>query len=151
MFRGIHQVSIDAKGRVSLPARLRDGLACYQSHSIVITIDPISRCLLLYPLAEWEIIQAQLNSLPTFQPQARRLQRLLVGHATDLEIDKAGRVLLPMPLREFARLEKKVTLLGQGKKLEIWSQDEWELQRDHYLSQDSLENTQTETMMDISL
>ncbi|MCW8355465.1 MAG: division/cell wall cluster transcriptional repressor MraZ [Marinomonas sp.] len=151
MFRGIHQVSVDVKGRMSLPARLRDDLAQYDDDGVVVTIDPVSRCLLLYPLSEWELIQQKLDKLPTFQPQARRLQRLLVGHATDLEVDKAGRILLPAPLREFARLDKKITILGQGKKLEIWSQEEWEAQREDYLSQDALEDLQTETMMDISL
>lgn len=151
MFRGIHQVSVDVKGRMSLPARLRDELAQYDDDGVVVTIDPVSRCLLLYPLSEWELIQQKLDKLPTFQPQARRLQRLLVGHATDLEVDKAGRILLPAPLREFARLDKKLTILGQGKKLEIWSQEEWEAQREDYLSQDALEDLQTETMMDISL
>ncbi|MBJ7537553.1 division/cell wall cluster transcriptional repressor MraZ [Marinomonas transparens] len=151
MFRGIHQVSVDAKGRMSLPARLRDELAQYEEDGVVVTIDPISRCLLLYPLTEWEQIQQKLDKLPTFQPQARRLQRLLVGHATDLEVDKAGRILLPGPLRDFARLDRKLTILGQGKKLEIWSQEEWEAQREDYLSEDSLEDLQIETMMDISL
>lgn len=151
MFRGIHQVSVDVKGRMSLPARLRDDLAQYEDEGVVVTIDPVSRCLLLYPLSEWELIQQKLDKLPTFQPQARRLQRLLVGHATDLEVDKAGRILLPAPLREFARLDKKLTILGQGKKLEIWSQEEWEAQREDYLSQDALEDLQIETMMDISL
>ncbi len=151
VFRGIHQVSVDAKGRMSLPARLRDELSQYEEEGVVVTIDPVSRCLLLYPLSEWEVIQQKLDRLPTFQPQARRLQRLLVGHATDLEVDKAGRILLPAPLREFARLDKKLTILGQGKKLEIWSQEEWEAQREDYLSQDALEDLQTETMMDISL
>ncbi len=151
VFRGIHQVSVDVKGRMSLPARLRDELAQYDDEGVVVTIDPVSRCLLLYPLSEWELIQQKLDKLPTFQPQARRLQRLLVGHATDLEVDKAGRILLPAPLREFAHLDKKLTILGQGKKLEIWSQEEWETQREDYLSQDALEDLQIETMMDISL
>ncbi len=142
---------MDVKGRMSLPARLRDELAQYEDDGVVVTIDPASKCLLLYPLIEWEQIQEKLDKLPSFQPQARRLQRLLVGHATDLEVDKAGRILLPAPLREFARLDRKVTLLGQGKKLEIWSQDEWESQRDDYLSQESLDELQPETMMDISL
>lgn len=151
MFRGIHQVSVDAKGRMSLPARLRDELAQYEDEGVVVTIDPASKCLLLYPLIEWEQIQEKLDKLPSFQPQARRLQRLLVGHATDLEVDKAGRLLLPAPLRDFAKLDRKVTLLGQGKKIEIWSQEEWDAQRDDYLSQDSIEDLQLETMMDISL
>jgi len=151
MFRGIHQVSVDAKGRLSLPARLRDELLQYDESSVVVTIDPSTRCLLMYPLAEWEIIQAKLDKLPSFQPQARRLQRLLVGHATDLDIDKAGRVLLPAPLREFALLDKKVALLGQGKKIEIWSQAEWQAQRDEYLTLDIQEPMTLENLTDISL
>lgn len=151
MFRGIHQVSVDAKGRLSLPARLRDDFAHYDEQGVVVTIDPASRCLLLYPLSEWERIQEKLDKLPSFQPQARRLQRLLVGHATDLDIDSAGRILLPIPLRDFAKLERKVTLLGQGNKIEIWSQAEWDAQREEYLSQDAIDDLQLETVMDISL
>ena len=151
MFRGIHQVSVDAKGRLSLPARLRDEFLQYEDAGVVVTIDPMSRCLLLYPLSEWEQIQEKLDRLPSFQPQARRLQRLLVGHATDLEIDSAGRLLLPAPLREFAKIQRKSALLGQGKKLEIWGLEEWESQREEYLSEVSLENLEIETLMDISL
>lgn len=151
MFRGIHQVSVDAKGRMSLPARLRDEFSQYDEEAVVITIDPATRCLLMYPLPEWEVIQERLDKLPSFNAQARRLQRLLVGHATDLEIDKAGRVLLPAPLREFAQLDKKVTLLGQGKKLEIWSQEEWESQREDYLVDGMQDVEQFEELMDISL
>ncbi|SBT18321.1 Protein MraZ [Marinomonas gallaica] len=151
MFRGIHQVSVDAKGRMSLPARLRDEFLQYDEAGLIVTIDPMSRCLLLYPLQEWEQIQEKLDRLPTFNPQARRLQRLLVGHATDLELDSAGRVLLPSPLREFAKIERKSTLLGQGKKLEIWGLEEWETQREEYLSEATLENLELDTLMDISL
>lgn len=151
MFRGIHQVSVDAKGRLALPARLREEFEQYDDSGVVVTIDPMSRCLLLYPVQEWEQIQEKLDRLPTFQPQARRLQRLLVGHATDLELDSAGRLLLPAPLREFAKIERKSTLLGQGKKIEIWGLEEWEAQRDEYLSQAALENLELDSMMDISL
>jgi len=151
MFRGIHQVSVDAKGRMSLPARLRDEFLQYEDETVVVTIDPATRCLLMYPLSEWEVIQVKLDKLPSFQVQARRLQRLLVGHATDLDIDKAGRVLLPAPLREFARLDKKVTLLGQGKKIEIWSQEEWDAQREEYLLDGMQDPAQFEDLMDISL
>lgn len=151
MFRGIHQVSVDAKGRLSLPARLRDEFAQYDDEAVVITIDPATRCLLMYPISEWELIQAKLDKLPSFQTQARRLQRLLVGHATDLDIDKAGRILLPAPLREFALLDKKVTLLGQGKKVEIWSQEEWEAQREDYLQEGMQNIEQFDSLTDISL
>ncbi len=151
MFRGLHHVSIDAKGRMALPSRLRDELLHYDDRKVVVTIDPMSRCLLMYPLLEWEQIQEKLDKLPSFQPQARKLQRLLVGHATDLEIDTAGRVLLPAPLREFSQLDKKAALLGQGKKIEIWSQSNWEAQREEYLELSSTDKQQFESLMDISL
>ena len=151
VFRGIHQVSVDAKGRMALPARLRDEFLQYDEPSVVVTIDPASRCLLLYPVQEWEQIQQKLDKLPSFQPQARRLQRLLVGHATDLDLDSAGRILLPGPLRDFAKIARKSTLLGQGKKLEIWAQEEWDAQREEYLSESNLENLELDSMMDISL
>lgn len=151
MFRGLHHVSVDAKGRMSLPARLREELVQYDDAKVVVTIDPMSRCLLMYPLSEWEVIQEKLDKLPSFQPQARKLQRLLVGHATDLEIDSAGRILLPAPLRDFSQLEKKVALLGQGKKIEIWSQSNWEAQREEYLDLSSIDEQQLESLMDISL
>ncbi|TPE52019.1 division/cell wall cluster transcriptional repressor MraZ [Maribrevibacterium harenarium] len=150
MFRGIHQVSVDAKGRLALPARLRDELGQYDEAGVVVTIDPISRCLLLYPLSEWEQIQEKLDKLPSFQPQARRLQRLLVGHATDVELDSAGRMLVPAPLREFAGIERRVTLLGQGRKLEIWAAEEWDAQRNDYLTL-SQEDSQSLESLDITL
>jgi MraZ protein len=102
---------------------------------MVATIDAEARCLLLYTLEEWEPIQEKLEALPSFNPAARRIQRLLIGHATDLDMDGNGRLLLPAPLREYAGLEKKLVLLGQGKKFEIWSETLWMSTRDQYLQE----------------
>jgi MraZ protein len=74
VFRGIHQVSVDVKGRMSLPARLRDDLAQYDEDGVVVTIDPVSRCLLLYPLSEWELIQQKLDKLPSFSRACYRFR-----------------------------------------------------------------------------
>ncbi len=104
---------------------------------IVITIDTGEKCLLLYPLYEWEIVQRKLEGLPNIVENARRLQRLLIGHATDVDMDGQGRILLPAMLREFAGLEKKLVLVGQGNKLEIWSADIWQARRDDWLSDES--------------
>ena len=125
-FRGIAQVVLDAKGRLAIPARHRDGLA-NGAASLVITADP-SGCLLLYPLAAWEPIQARLMSLSSFDEQIRSLQRLLVGHADDVEIDSAGRILVPPALRRYARLDKHVVLVGQGRKFELWDEAAWQAQ-----------------------
>jgi MraZ protein len=133
MFRGINSVNLDAKGRMALPARYREALARDTDGKLVVTIDSRERCLLLYPLAAWEAVQAKLEALSNMNREARRLQRLLIGHATDLEIDSSGRVLLPPMLREFASLSKKLVLLGQGNKIEIWGDELWQSRLDHWL------------------
>ena len=130
MFRGISSVTLDAKGRMALPARYRDAVAVASDGRIVVTIDMRESCLLLYPLAEWELVQGKLENLSNINPQARLLQRLLIGHATDLELDAAGRLLLPSMLRDFGGLKKKLVLVGQGNKIEIWSADHWQQRLD---------------------
>ncbi len=133
MFRGMNPINLDAKGRMAIPARYRERIGdCCGGH-LVATIDTETRCLLLYPQPEWELIQARIEALPSFNPAARRIQRLLIGHATDLDLDASGRLLLPAPLREYAELDKKIVLLGQGRKFEIWSETGWLRMRDQYL------------------
>ncbi len=126
MFRGVTALVLDAKGRLAIPARHRDALAG-PSGQLVLTADP-SRCLLLYPRASWEPIQAQLMALSSFDARIRGLQRLLVGHADDVEVDAAGRILVPPELRRYANLDKRVVLVGQGRKLELWDEAQWEVQ-----------------------
>ena len=127
VFRGVTQLVLDAKGRLVVPARHRDGLAPNGEPRLVLTADP-SRCLLLYPLAAWEPIQARLMALSSFNDQIRGLQRLLVGHADDVEIDAAGRILVPPALRRYATLDKHVVLVGQGQKFELWDESRWQAQ-----------------------
>lgn len=126
MFRGIARLALDAKGRLAIPSRNRASLA-NGSGRVVITADP-SRCLLVYPVDAWEPIQARLMALSSFDERIRALQRLLVGYADDVEIDAAGRVLVPPPLREFAALGKDVVLAGQGRRLELWDAAAWDAQ-----------------------
>ena len=133
MFRGINPINLDAKGRMAIPSRYREPLSVHCAGELVVTIDTESRCLLLYPIHEWEEIQLKIEALPSFDKNARRIQRLLLGHATDVEMDASGRLLLSAPLREYAQLEKKIVLLGQGKKFEIWSESLWQQTRDEYL------------------
>lgn len=123
-FRGINNLTLDAKGRMAVPSRYRERLLEICGGRIIITVDR-DHCLLVYPLPEWEIIESKLVNLPSLNKQARLLQRLLIGYATECEIDSQGRILLPAMLREFAGLNKKTVLIGQGKKFEIWDEDAW--------------------------
>ncbi|PSL16612.1 MraZ protein [Marinobacterium halophilum] len=136
MFRGVNPINLDAKGRMALPARYRESVREHSEGRMVVTIDTEDQCLLLYPQPEWDEIQARIDALPSFNKAVRRIQRLLTGHATDLELDTNGRMLLPAPLREYAGLDKKIILLGQGNKFEIWSETLWSSTRDAYLQAD---------------
>ena len=126
MFRGSNSATLDGKGRMALPTRTRETLSGLSENKVVVTIDMREPCLLLYPLSDWEVVQGKLESLSNINPQARLLQRLLIGHATDLQLDGAGRLLLPSMLRDFAQLEKKLVLVGQVNKIEIWSEQNWQ-------------------------
>lgn len=137
MFRGITAVNIDAKGRLAIPTKYREGLLASDSGKLVMTIDTETNCLLLYPMSEWEVIESKLQALPSFNPQARRIQRLLIGHATETEMDSAGRILVSQILREYARMEKKVMLVGQGKKFELWNEAEWMNGRERWLAEET--------------
>ncbi|MCH9638452.1 MAG: division/cell wall cluster transcriptional repressor MraZ [Betaproteobacteria bacterium] len=127
MFRGVTQLSLDAKSRLAIPARYRGELMSCCDGRLIVTVDP-SKCLLVYPQPAWEPIEEKLNSLSSFDPLTRGLQRLLVGNASDVEMDGAGRILIAAPLRKFAGLSKEVVLVGQGSKLEIWNEEQWNLQ-----------------------
>lgn len=94
MFRGVNRLNLDAKGRLAVPTRFRGRLQECCASELVVTIDR-DHCLLIYPLPEWQEIERKLMRLPSFNKATRNLQRLLVGHATDVEMDGQGRVLLP--------------------------------------------------------
>lgn len=129
MFRGLSPLALDGKGRLAIPTRYRELLMQRCGGHLIVTLDP-SGCLLLYPFPEWEPIERRLNALPSFNPVSRHMQRILVGSATDLDLDGAGRILLPAPLRDKARLDKDVVLVGQGNKFEIWNDQAWQAQFD---------------------
>jgi len=137
VFRGPNILNLDAKGRLVLPTRYRDALLEKCQGQLVATIDTEERCLQLYPMPEWLEIERKINALPSFNKAARRVQRLLVGHATEVEMDAAGRIGIPPVLRSYADLDKKIMLLGQGHRFEIWSEDLWNQKRDAWLADDS--------------
>ena len=135
MFRGVTNLTLDAKGRMAIPSRYRDRLLETCAGRLIITVD-WDGCLLVYPLPEWELIERALMARPNMDKQVRRLQRLLMGHATECEFDGQGRILLPPPLREFAGLDKRVVLVGQGNKFELWDEDKWIEQREVWLKEE---------------
>jgi MraZ protein len=130
MFRGENKVTLDAKGRLAMPTRYREGLAADAAGQLVVTIDHVERCLLIYALPDWEQIERKLSKLPALDPVARSLQRLMIGHASDVELDSAGRVLIPPNLREYAALTRDVVLSGQGTRFELWDEALWSAQRE---------------------
>ncbi len=135
MFRGSNEINMDTKGRMAIPARYRDGLVAQCDGCLVATIDIKDKCLFIYPLPEWEKIESDIAALPTFNDATRRLQRLLIGHAREMELDGNGRVLIPPELRSYAQLDKKAMLVGQGRRFELWSQDNWNAQREAWLEE----------------
>lgn len=137
MFRGINAINIDGKGRIAMPTRYRDTLLSEDAGALVLTIDTEETCLLLYPLKQWQEIETNLQRLPSFNAAARRIQRLLIGHATDLELDNNGRLLLPTLLREYAKLDKRIVLIGQGNKFEVWDEGLWQSRRSQWLADEA--------------
>ncbi len=135
VFRGATKVTLDAKGRMVIPTRYRERLAERGESRLVVTIDR-DRCLLIYPLPDWEEIERKLLRLPSLNDHTRRLMGLMVGHATDVELDGHGRLLLPPTLREFAHLDRNAMLIGQGNRFELWDEQRWNERREQWLNGD---------------
>ena len=140
MFRGASKVTLDEKGRMVLPTRQRQRAHERSEGHLVVTVDR-DPCLLIYPLPDWEQIERKLMSLPTLHERSRRLQRLMVGHATEIDLDAQGRLLLTPELREYAGLSRHAMLIGQGNRLELWDESRWNERRDFWLKS---EETATE-------
>lgn len=138
MFQGAAALSLDAKGRLTVPSRHRDALLENASPpNLVLTAHP-DGCLLLYPAGAWGSIRARVMSFPALDARFSVWKRLLVGFAEEVEIDAAWRVLVSPELRKFAALEKPVMLVGQGSHFEIWNQDTWEKQLQQLTAQTQL-------------
>ena len=125
MFRGVHSLTVDAKGRLKIPTRHQAQIDKACAGQMVLSIHPDDNCLLLYPLGDWQNLERKVSALPSLNIHTKRLKRKLIGHATDCELDKASRILIPATLREYAKLDKKLILSGQGNNLESWDEDAW--------------------------
>jgi MraZ protein len=126
VFRGQFQHSIDAKGRVSLPARFRDAFVADGDPRLILTPAPFDPCLHLYPFRAWQAFEEKLSELPSLDPRIVRFRRLYVSPAMELELDRAGRLLIPPPFREKADLQKDVFWAGMGRLIEVWSKSLWD-------------------------
>lgn len=118
---GEFQHSIDEKGRMIVPVKFREGLGA----SFVVTRG-LDKCLFVYPMREWETLEEKLKSLPMTRADARSFVRFFLSGATDCELDKQGRILIPGTLRDYATLTKDCVIIGVSSRVEIWSQDLWE-------------------------
>lgn len=128
MFRGASAINLDPKGRMALPKSYRPEIMAKSQGKCLCTVDIHQPCLLLYPIDEWELIEQKLLSLSNLDPLQRSLQRIMLGYASECELDSAGRILLPAPLRQHAKLTKEIMLVGQLNKFEIWNSDSWHAQ-----------------------
>ena len=133
MFQGAAALSLDAKGRLAIPARHREALAAAADGKLVLTAHP-HRCLLLYPESAWLPIRDKVLAASSFNPQSAAIKRLLVGNAREETMDATGRLLVAPELRQFAQLEKQVWLVGQGSHFEIWSDVGWQKQQELFFA-----------------
>lgn len=108
-----------------MPARYRQALMETCGGQLVITVDPREFCLLLYPLPAWSELEQEIARMPSFDRSSRMLQRILIGYATETEMDRQGRMLLPQELRTRAKLDKQAMLVGQGRRFELWDEATW--------------------------
>jgi len=125
VFQGSQSINVDVKGRMAIPSRYRDMLAAACEGRLVVTASPYERCLYIYPEHIWKEKKAKIEAMPNSNKQVRRMQRLVLGNASELEMDGNGRLLLPSTLRDFASLDKKAVLVGLGEKAELWSEKSW--------------------------
>lgn len=132
MFSGVNHFNLDPKNRLAIPARYRDALLV-DSGQVVISLDS-AQCLQIYPLQEWEIVRTKIQNLPnSIHPVVKSYQRLVLGHAEQIELDKAGRVLLPATLKQMVGLERELVLVGMGNRFELWDKNKWQAETEKAL------------------
>jgi len=133
MFLGTYEHRLDAKGRISFPARFREVLSSLGDGRLIVTtnVDPGARCLVAYPMGEWQVFQNRIGDLPQFDENVIRLKRLHVAGAAECVLDRQGRIQLPAALRDYAGCkEGAVIFAGVGSSLEIWDRVLWEKERE---------------------
>jgi MraZ protein len=152
VFRGVSTVNLDAKGRLAIPSRYRERITVLCKNALILTVSPLDRCLWLYPLTEWEVIEEKLKKLSDFDKQSRRTKQMMRGYATDCEPDSQGRILIPQAMREYSGINKQTLIFGQDNKFELWDEGGWKETHEEWLGQlgEAGENA-SETLRDLSL
>jgi MraZ protein len=120
MFLGEYQHSLDSKGRITIPSKFREQL----DNKFVLT-KGLDNCIFLYPLDEWRVVEEKVRSLPLTRADVRSFARFFFSGASELEIDKQGRIVLPVNLRDYAQIDKDTVIIGVGARIEIWSTEKW--------------------------
>jgi MraZ protein len=122
MFLGEFNHNLDSKGRLTIPARYRTALEA----GLVVTRHPTDRCLMLFPMSEWEKVAEKVNNLPLADPRVSLLRRLLFSAAEDLVPDRQGRILISQRLREYAHINDEILIVGMSKFVELWNPSTWD-------------------------
>ena len=136
VFGGVHELSIDSKGRLAIPAKFRDLLARHYTPSLVVTVEARTH-LVMYPEAEWQRTAENLQAMNVSgNPAARMFRDLMLNHAETLDLDASGRILLPPSLRRRVQFDKEVTLVGRADRLELWNRERWEANMNAVLDMD---------------
>ena len=138
MLVGEYRHNVDTKGRISVPSKFRDDLG----QSFVVT-KGLDNCLFAYSKEEWKNLESQLNTLPLTNQEARAFKRFFFSGAAECEVDKQGRVNIPQSLRDYAKLQKDVVIVGLSNRAEIWNNNQW----DKYNGQSSDDITKLESQM----
>lgn len=148
MFRGRFEHSLDAKSRVSIPSKFREVLASHFDERLIIT--NLDDCLWAYPVPEWQKFEERVAALPQFKPAVKAIQRAFVSAATECQIDRQGRILIPPTLRDYAGIERDLVFVGMTRRIEIWSVERWN--KIFNESQHDLKSgTMSETLADLGL
>lgn len=150
MLSGHTALNLDAKGRLAIPTRYRSYLNESSTGKFSVTVHP-DICLMLYPYHEWGPVQQKVMKLSNMNSKARDLQRLIIGYAAELDMDGNGRLLLPPSLREFAKLDKHVVLIGVGNKFELWDEQHWTDRQNEWLSDGDSQGSLSDELQSLSL
>lgn len=131
VFRGISNLNIDSKGRIAIPTKYRDEVKVGHDSKMVLSVDHGEKCLTLYPMEKWLDTEQKLMALPNLSDAVREMKRLIIGHATDVDMDGQGRIMLVAPLRDYVGMDKKLVMIGQGDKFELWNEETWNIEREN--------------------